>query len=310
MKGGVTVIANFISTCRNMNIHFASASKAMQRISSGYRINSASDDPAGLQVSDGMRAQIRGIQQASRNAQNGISAIQVADGALNETQSILQRMRELAVKASNGVCTTEDRKNMQLEINQLTSEVNTIGTNTEFNTMKLLDSSAAKYDSVNHEIQLQVGASSGQTIKIQLGDMKSKSLNISGNAGAIATSQDGSTKGKFSTTKCQGSTDYALDVSTSESASAAIKIYGDAIGKVSCLRGALGATENLLEYKITYLDSVADGLSGTESRIRDADIAKESMQYSKENILCQASQKMFVQTNRQSDSILQLLKLL
>lgn len=144
-----------------MNINMALASKAMQRISSGCRINSTADDPAGLGISEGMRAQIRGLQQDSRNAQDGISAIQVAEGALNETQSMLQRLRELAVKAANGTYTSADRKSIQYEIDQLTEGINRIADDTEFNTKKSIDS-----DGANSEIKLQIGANSEQVIGI------------------------------------------------------------------------------------------------------------------------------------------------
>lgn len=298
---------NAMRACRYMNIHQPLESKAMQRISSGYRINSAADDPAGLGISEGMRAQIRGLQQASKNAQDGISVIQVADGALNQTHSMLQRMREIAVKASNGTCTSEDRKSMQLEINQLTSEVNKIGTDTEFNTIKLLSSIASEFDDAPG-INLQIGANSGQTMKILIQSMKAKGLNISGDSDAVATSEDGKSKGKFSKVKCEGDTGYALDISTPENAGAAISIYSDAINKVSSSRATLGAMQNVLEYRMNYLDNTADNLTAAESRIRDADMAREVMEYSKQSILYQVSQAMLVQANRQPDSIKELLK--
>lgn len=298
---------NAMMICRYMNINSALASKAMRRISSGQRINSAADDPAGLAISEGMRAQIRGLQQASRNAQDGISAIQIADGALNETHSMLQRLKELAVQAANGTCTTQDRKNIQSEVDQITLEINHIGTDTEFNTIKLLDSSVTKYDGVNSEIKLQVGANSGQTMGIKLQDMRSNALNISGLAGATVTSKDGTATANFSTTKVNGATGYALDVTTLESASAAIKIYDDAINQVSASRSILGATQNVLEFRIEYLDNTSENLTAAESRIRDADIAKEMMNYARYNILSQVCQAMLIQVNHQSDSIIELL---
>lgn len=265
---------NAMRICRYMNINMALASKAMQRISSGYRINSAADDPAGLGISEGMRAQIRGLQQASRNAQDGISAIQVADGALNETQSMLQRLRELAVQAANGTYTSADRKSIQCEIDQLTEGINRIAADTEFNTKKLLDSNG-----VNSVIKLQIGANSEQVMGIQLQDMRSDALNICG-----------------------------IDVSTPEKASAAIKTYDDAINKVSSFRATLGATENVLGYRIDYLDNTSENLTAAESRIRDADMAKEIMEYEKHNILCQVCQSLLAQANHQNDSIIELLK--
>lgn len=193
-------------------------------------------------------------------------------------------------------------------MDQLTLGINRIGTDTEFNTIKLLDSSAQKYDGVNSEIKLQVGANSGQIIGIQLKDMRANSLNISGASGVSIASRDGSVIGIFSNTKCDGSSDYALDVSTPENANAAIKIYDDAIIQVSSSRAALGATQNVLEYRIDYLDNTAENLTAAESRIRDADIAKEIMEYEKRNLLCQVCQAMLAQANHQSDSVLELLK--
>lgn len=295
-------------TCRYMNIHLALANRALQRISSGRRINSAADDPAGFSISQGMEAQIRGLQQASRNAQDGISVIQVADGALNETHSMLQRLRELAVEASNGTLTTQDRNNIQVEVDQLTSGINRIASDTEFNTIKLLDPSTGNVSGAESQLKLQVGANPGQIMEIPIQDMKSNALNISGEAGAEVKSKDGSATGKFSTTKCSDASGYALDLSTPENASAAIKIYDDAINQVSSSRSSLGAKQNALEYRIDYLDNTAENLSAAESRITDADIAKEMMEYTKQNILCEVCQAMLKQANQQSESIIELLR--
>lgn len=294
--------------CRYMNINLALANKAMQRISSGRRINSAADDPSGLCISQGMQAQIRGLQQASRNVQDGISVLQVADGALNETHSMLQRLRELAVQASNGTLNPQDRKNIQIEVDQLTSGINKIATDTEFNTIKLLDPSTGNYDGVDSKLKLQIGANAGQVMAIPIEDMRSNTLNISGTAGDVVTSKDGSVKGSFSTTKCSDSAGYALDVSTPEKANAAIKIYDDAINQVSSSRSTFGAMQNSLEYRMDYLDNTAENLTAAESRITDADIAKEMMEYTKHNLLYQVSQAMLIQANHQSESVIELLK--
>lgn len=312
LHGGIYMIINHnisaMTACRYMNINLALANKAMQRISSGRRINSAADDPAGLAISEGMKAQIRGLQQASRNVQDGISVLQVADGALNETHSMLQRLRELAVQATNGTLSPEDRKNIQIEVDQLTSGINRIATDTEFNTIKILDPSTGKYDAVDSQLKIQIGANSGQVMAIPIGDMKSNALNISGTAGAVVTSKDGSVKGRFSTTKCSDASGYALDVSTPENAGAAIKIYDDAINQVSSSRATLGAMQNTLEYRIDYLDNTAENLTAAESRIVDADIAKEMIEYSKHNMLYQVCQAMLIQANHQSESVIELLK--
>ncbi len=303
---------NAMIVYRNMSKNALMAGKAMERLSSGMRINRAADDPSGLGISERMRGQIRGLEQASRNAQDGISVIQVAEGALNETHSILQRMKELATQAANGTCSDGDRKHIQDEINQLTSEINAIGNNTEFNTIKLLNSSIEKGNGVNSEIKLQVGPNAGQSLGIELEDMRAKALNISGESGGTVTSKDGKVIAKFVKTDSNGSCSKimgcALDVSTRENATAAIKIFDDVIEKVSSFRGHLGATQNVLEHRINYLENTAENLTAAESRIRDADMAKEMMNFAKYNILLQVSQALFAQVNRQDEGIIELLK--
>ena len=297
-----------MTVCRYMNINLKLANRAMQRISSGRRINSAADDPTGLTISEGMKAQIRGLQQASRNVQDGISLIQVADGALNETHSMLQRLRELAVHSANGTLSSEDRKDIQIEVDQLTSGINRIATDTEFNTIKILDPSTGKYDAVDFQLKLQIGANSGQVMGIPIGDMEPSVLNISGTAGAVVISKDGSSKGRFSNTKCNDASGYALDVSTPENAETSIKIYDDAINHVSSSRATLGAMQNTLEYKIDSLDNMAENLTAAESRIADADMAKEMIEYSKHNMLYQVCQALLIQANHQPQSVIELLK--
>lgn len=307
MMANYSLDAMFVS--RYMSINMSMMEKSMRRLSSGLAINSAADNPAGLAISEKMKAQIRGLDQASRNAQDAISAIQVADGALNETTSMLQRMKELATEAANGTLNDQDRKNIQCEINQLTSAVNDIGDNTEFNTIKLLNASAPKYDGVNSGLLIQVGANSGQVMGIKLEDMRSDQLNISGEAGKSVTSKDGITTAKFSTEGMNGSNvECSLDVTDPKNASAAIKIYDDAIDKVSSFRGSLGATENVLGYRIDYLNNASDNLTAAESRITDADMAKEMMNYSKYSIFFQVSQALFAQIMHQSEGTIQLLK--
>ncbi|WML35463.1 flagellin [Clostridium sp. OS1-26] len=300
---------NAMIAYRHMSYNLNMVGRAMERLSSGLRINRAADDPAGLAISEKMRAQIRGLEQAARNAQDGISSIQVADGALNETHSILQRMRELATQAANGTLSDQDRNHIQEEINQLTSEINSIGNNTEFNTMKLLNGSVNKYDGVNSEIRLQVGPNAGDNLGIKLEDMRAKALDISGQTGTSITSSDGKVTAKFSNIGLDGSNlESALDVSNHENASAAIKIYDDAIKNVSSFRGRLGATQNVLEHRINYLNNTAENLTAAESRIRDADMAKEMMNYAKYNILLQVSQAILAQANHQAEGVIQLLK--
>ncbi|WP_411678915.1 flagellin [Clostridium thailandense] len=303
---------NAMIACNYMTKNMNMLGKVMQRLSSGLRINSAADDPAGLAISERMKGQIRGLEQASRNVQDAISVIQVADGALNESHSILQRMKALATQASNGTLNDTDRNSIQQEINQLTSEINDIGNNTEFNTIKLLNG--------NDKMDIQVGASSGQMVGIELEDMRARALGISGDSGGSVVSKDGSITAKFvkadskepnnGVTNESGNkvVEYALDVTNPENASNAIKIYSDAIEKVSSCRGRLGAEQNALEYRADYLNKAAENLTSAESRIADADMAKEMMEYARYNILFQGAQALFSQANQQAKGVIELLK--
>ncbi|ACA56035.1 flagellin [Clostridium botulinum] len=272
---------NAMIAYRNIMINGALAGKAMERLASGMRINRASDDPAGLAISEKMRAQIRGLEMASRNVQDGISMIQVAEGGVKEIQSMLQRMRELAVQAANGTNSPEDRKNIQDEINQLTKGIDDIANGTEFNTIKLLNANAVDAG----EVKLQIGANEGQFFGIKLQNMNSAALGISGD------------KDK-----------YGVDVSTSEKASAAIKVFDDAINKTSSFMSSLGASSNMLEHRINYLENTIGNLTEAESRIRDADMAKEMMNYTKYSVLQQVAQAIFSQVLKQQESTIQLLK--
>lgn len=257
---------------RNMNINSNNASKSMEKLSSGLRINRAGDDAAGLSISEKMRAQIRGLDQAATNAEDGISMIQTAEGALNETHSILQRMRELAVQASNDTNVTEDREAIQAEIDSLIDEVDRISTDTEFNTQKLLNGSVTT-------ITLQVGANSGQHISISLQNMGAASLSIG-----------------------------SLTVSSNSFANAAITLLDGALKEVSKQRSSFGAIQNRLEHTINNLNTASENLTAAESRIRDTDMAKEMSEYSKNNILQQASQAMLAQAKSAPQSVLQLLQ--
>lgn len=312
---------NAVNALRYMSINTSKMAKAAKRLSSGLAINSASDNPSGLVVSQKMKSRIIGLEQASRNAQDDISAIQVADGALEVTTSILQRMKQLATEAANGTLKDQDRKNIQCEINQLTSEINDIGNNTEFNTIKLLSFDGKKYNQINPHPVVQAGADLEQCDVIKVEDMKAKALNISGESGGSVTSKDGKVTAKFVESNPNDkdnvvtdgndnkAVEYALDMTDSKNASAAIKIYSDAIGKVSCFRVGLGALQNVLQCRIDCLGDTASNISASESKIEDADMAKEMINYSRYNILSQASQAMLVQANRNSsERISQLLK--
>ena len=386
---------NALNAHRNMGINNTAAGKSMEKLSSGLRINRAGDDAAGLAISEKMRGQIRGLTQASRNSADGISMIQTAEGALNETTNILQRMRELAVQASNDTNTTSDREEIQKEINALTEEVDRIANNTEFNTQKLLNGSKSgeagdlvreevaekkgeftitlakdlaekdrlvvdgkviKFDQaadvadtdaikaklenvlgkkytievtdkknikltqnigtdkdefkvslngndlgdkakvtkegVTHrdeetsdgKVSVQVGANAEQSMSIEIGDMRAEALNIT------------NAKGK------------GLSVESAEDANEAITAFDAALNAVSSQRANLGAVQNRLEYTISNLDNTAENLTSAESTLRDVDMAKEMMEYSKNNILNQAAQAMISQANQQPQNVLQLLR--
>ena len=264
---------NAMNAHRNMGMNTNQAGKSMEKLSSGLRINRAGDDAAGLAISEKMRGQIRGLDQASRNSQDGISLIQTAEGALNETHSILQRMRELSVQSSNDTNTDEDRARLQDEVAALTAEIDRIGDTTEFNTQKLLQGSYSAGK------KLQIGANAGQTITINIGSMKTSALGVSG-----------------------------LSISAQSSAEAAITTVDAAITKVSTQRSKLGAVQNRLEHTINNLNTSSENLTAAESRIRDVDMAKEMMNFSKNNILQQAAQSMLAQANQQPQGVLQLLR--
>ncbi|MED4917421.1 flagellin [Geobacillus thermodenitrificans] len=241
-----------LNTYRQLTIGQNVAAKNMEKLSSGLRINRAGDDAAGLSISEKMRGQIRGLEQAARNAQDGISLIQTAEGGLNEAHAILQRMRELAVQAANDTNTTEDRQAIQDEANQLAKDLNRIANNTEFNTQKLLNGTGGPND--NGSFVFQVGANQDQTITLTIGDM------TAGTGLSVATGDD--------------ETADAIDISSnSTTATAAITTIDQAIKKVSAERSKLGAYQNRLEYSINNLNTSAENLTAAESRIRDVDYA-------------------------------------
>ena len=397
---------------RNMSFNTTQTGKAMEKLSSGLRINRAGDDAAGLAISEKMRGQIRGLDQASRNAQDGISMIQTAEGALNETHSILQRMRELAVQAGNDTNTTTDRGEIQKEINSLTSEINRVGNTTEFNNQKLLNATSGDvvvtpavpgvtastfatptnltidnaagttgnvtvqgtYSgaadatlSVAHdvdagtwtystdggttnnaitgstvtvdgltidvsgvtggtatqtasfsvaltagvtaapatsssELKLQIGANENQTMTVSFTDMRAAALGITGTGTGFSGAAN-VTDGTNNT-----SVENALDVSTAENAGNAATVIQNAIEKVSAERSKLGASQNRLEHTINNLSTSGENLQAAESRIRDVDMAKEMMNFTKNNILNQAAQAMLSQANQQPQAVLQLLR--
>lgn len=381
---------NALNAHRNMTANTSASGKSMEKLSSGLRINRAGDDAAGLAISEKMRGQIRGLDQASRNAQDGISLIQTAEGALNETHNILQRMRELAVQSSNDTNNADDRLEIQKEVDQLAQEITRISENTQFNEQNILDGS--------YSGKLHIGANAGQDITLTINDMSAESLGINKitatavelksntdmkisnltadeytikftaagdeNADAVndtkavvdkdaktititlaqAAGNKVDTAGDITanledvkkalegtglvkvdvaddkltaaatvgadTTVTAGTIDTTkgINVSTQSDASAAITTLNTAIKSVSAQRSNLGATQNRLEHTVANLNNTSENLTAAESRVRDVDMAKEMMNFSKNNILSQAAQAMLAQANQQPQGVLQLLR--
>ena len=268
-----------MNTSRQMGTVSSAMSKSTEKLSSGYKINRAADDAAGLSISEKMRSQIRGLNKAASNAQDGISLVQVAEGALNETHSILQRMNELATQAANDTNTSVDREAIQQEMNQLTSEIDRIQSTTQFNSMNLLDGTFS-----SKQLKLQVGALKGQSIGVSIAKMSASKLGLADAAGKVS-----------------------LKVSAFSTAGAAMKSIQDAIKTVSDTRSKLGAIQNRLEHTINNLNTTSENTQAAESRIRDTDMASEMVEYSKNNILAQAGQSMLAQANQQTQGVLSLL---
>ncbi len=262
------------NTNRQLGITGGHMAKSTEKLSSGYRINRAGDDAAGLSISEKMRGQIRGLDQASANAQDGISLIQTAEGALNETHSILQRMRELTVQAANDTNVSTDRTAIKEELVALTCEVSRIAKQTEFNTTVLLSGGFTNKN-------LQVGANMGQKITFTIKNMTATGLSI---------------------------TTVASSVSDYSNATAQLSVLDAAIKAVSTQRSKLGALQNRLEHTIANADNTSENLQAAESRIRDVDMAKEMVAYSKSNILQQAAQSMLAQANQSTQGVLSLLQ--
>lgn len=363
-----------MNTHRQLGLANTAGAKSMEKLSSGFRINRAGDDAAGLAISEKMRGQIRGLNQASRNAQDGISLIQTTEGALNETHAILQRMRELAVQSSTDTNTGVDRGNLQDEIDQLSEEITRIATTTQFNTMNLLDGTFEGK-------KFHIGANEGQDVTIKVNDMAAKALKVDGNeykltvgdlevvgrdgklsvetkSGAASTAKTTAklTSGKVTVTLATNASgksiaknedvkaaleslgltaSYAsgksgatvatgtaaktlasgtaasgkgIDISTQSAASKSITTINNALETVSKERSKLGAIQNRLEHTIKNLDTSAENLQASESRIRDVDMAKEMMEQTKQNILQQASTAMLAQANASPQTVLQLLR--
>lgn len=287
-----------MNTQRQLSVNTANTNKSIEKLSSGLRINRAGDDAAGLAISEKMRSQIRGLDMAAKNSQDGISLIQTAEGALNETHSILQRMRELAVQSSNDTNTNSDREALQKEVDELAKEITRIANTTEFNTKKLLDGSADSGTTVNSAANLSfhIGANAGQNISLTISAMDAHSLGVAGTGGSSAS-------GASAAVATSG-----ISISNQASANAAITTINTAITTVSTERAKLGAYQNRLEHTINNLNTSSENLTAAESRIRDVDMAKEMMAQTKNNILAQAAQAMLAQANQQPQGVLQLLR--
>lgn len=262
---------------RQLGANQAAGAKSMEKLSSGLRINRAADDAAGLSISEKMRGQIRGLKQASRNAQDGISLIQTAEGALNETHSILQRMRELVVQGGNlGTNQLEDLTAIQAEINELVNEIDGISQRTAFNGKTLMNG-----DFATTALTFQIGANQSQAMTLNISDMSASGLGV---------------------------TSSTVDVSASTfSFDTVVSAIDGAIEKVSTERSKLGANQNRLEHTINNLNNATENLQTAESRIRDVDMAAEMMEFTKNSILQQAATAMLAQANVAPQSVLQLL---
>ena len=281
----------------NMSAQFAnrstgltelSTTKNMEKLSSGMKINRAGDDASGLAVSEKMRAQIRGMNQASTNAQNGISFIQTTEGYLQETTDIVQRIRELAVQSSNGIYSDEDRMQIQVEVSQLVAEVDRIASQAHFNGMNMLTGRFAKptgENSVTASMWLHIGANMDQRTQVFIGTMSAAALGLR-NIGS----------------------EEILTLAGPDDANRAIGTLDEALKKINKQRADLGAYQNRLEKTVVGLDVGAENLQASESRIRDTDMAKEMVDFTKNQVLTQAGTAMLAQANQSSQNVLSLLR--
>ena len=271
---------------RMLGVTTSTQSKLTEQLSSGYKINRAADDAAGLTISEKMRSQIRGLTQASANAQDGISCVQTAEGALAEVHDMLQRMNELAVKSANGTNTSADRVAIQKEINALVSEIDRVSQSTQFNTLNLLDGTFA----ASKNVTLQVGTANKteQTIQIKITAMSAQGLGIA-------------------SLKNTALTNNTTSLTSQAGARTAISLITQAIAKVSSQRSSLGAVQNRLEHTISNLDNIVENTTAAESAIRDTDMADTMVRYSNNSILAQAGQAMLAQSNQANQGVLSLL---
>jgi flagellin len=273
---------------RSEGITELSKQKNMEKLSSGMKINRAGDDASGLAVSEKMRAQIRGLNQASKNASNGISFIQTTEGYLQETSDIVQRVRELAVQSSNGIYSAEDRMQIQVEVSSLVSEVDRIASNAQFNGMNMLTGRFARAtgeNTVTASMWFHVGANMDQRTQVYIGTMSASALGLR-NVGD----------------------ESIMTLETPEDANRAIGTLDEAMKKINKQRADLGAYQNRLEKTVTGLDVGSENLQASESRIRDTDMASEMVEFTKNNVLAQSGTAMLAQANQSSQNVLSLLR--
>jgi flagellin len=268
---------------RMLGIQDQRVGENIEKLSSGNRINKSADDASGLAVSEKLRGQIRGLNQAERNLQNGVSFVQTTEAYLQETQNILHRLRELSVQAANGVYTDDDRMQIQVEVSQLVDEINRIASHAQFNGMNMLTGAFAQES--DRVMQFQIGANMDQNERVFIGTMTAQALGILGNQGSAETTS----------------------ISTPELANRTIGVLDAALKTVSKQRADLGAYQNRFELAAVGVSTAAENLQAAESRIRDVDMASEMVDYVKNQILVQSSTAMLAQANTQPQSVLQLL---
>ncbi|MBU0926288.1 MAG: flagellin [Spirochaetes bacterium] len=273
---------------RQLGVNGLSVDKSMEKLASGLRVNRAGDDASGLAVSEKMRSQIRGLNQASKNAANGVSFIQTTEGYLQESQDILQRLRELSIQAANGIYTAEDRMQIQVEVSQLVDEIDRIASHAQFNGMNLLTGRYAREDGENlitGSMWFHIGANMDQRERVYIGTMTAKGLGVK-----------------------QIGSEEIVSLASPDGANRTIGVLDEALKKVNKQRADLGAYQNRLEHAVRGIDIGAENLQAAESRIRDTDMASEMVRYTKDRILVQASSAMLAQANQKTASVLQLLQ--
>ena len=273
---------------RTLGVNNSNLTKDMEKLSSGQRINRAGDDASGLAVSEKMRSQIRGLNQASKNAQNGISFVQTTEGYLQETTDIVQRIRELAVQSSNGIYTEEDRMQIQVEVSQLVAEVDRIASQAQFNGMNMLTGRFAQVNgdnAVTSSMWFHIGANVDQRISMYIGTMTATALGLREFGG-----------------------EGIMSIASPDEANSSIGTLDEALKKINKQRADLGAYQNRLEMTVAGIDIAAENLQASESRIRDTDMASAMVEYTKNSVLAQAGTAMLAQANTRSQNVLSLLQ--